>query len=106
MTLRLLLLTLIVIFVIDFSGFPDAIKRALGKWLRCRVERLKPFDCSLCMTWWCGLLAIVICRQITLCNIVVVALLALFADKIADVLRLVRDIISKGISKLYDIFEI
>ena len=106
MILRLLLLTLIVIFVIDFSGFPDTIKRALGKWLRCRVERLKPFDCSLCMTWWCGLLAIVICRQFTLCNIAVVALLALFADKIADVLRLVRDIISKGISKLYDIFEI
>lgn len=106
MTTTLIYLTLVVVFLIDFSGIVDTLKDALGKWLKVRITSLKPFDCSLCMTWWCGLLAILIGREFTLGNILLVAMLALFTDKIADTIRLVRDLISKAINKLYELLNL
>lgn len=106
MILKLFCITLIVVFVIDHSGIIDTIKGALAKWLKVREVRIKPFDCSLCMSWWCGLLALAIERQFTLGNIVAVALFALFADKIADTLTLLRDATSKAINAIYKLFKL
>lgn len=106
MILKLFCITLIVVFVIDHSGIIDTIKGALAKWLKVREVRIKPFDCSLCMSWWCGLLALAIERQFTLGNIVAVALFALFADKIADTLTLLRDATSKAINAIYNLFKL
>lgn len=106
MILKLFCITLIVVFVIDHSGMIDTIKGALAKWLKVREVRIKPFDCSLCMSWWCGLLALAIERQFTLGNIVAVALFALFADKIADTLTLLRDATSKAINAIYNLFKL
>lgn len=106
MILNLLYISLIVVFITDHSGIMETIKSALGKWLRCRVERLKPFDCSLCMTWWCGMLYIAIAEDFTLGNIAMVALFALFADKIADTLSLVRDLLTKVINEIYQRFKL
>lgn len=106
MILKLFCITLIVVFVIDHSGMIDTIKGALAKWLKVREVRIKPFDCSLCMSWWCGLLALAIERQFTLGNIVAVALFALFADKIADTLTLLRDATSKAINAIYKLFKL
>lgn len=106
MILNLLYITLIVVFIIDHSGIIDTIKGALGKWLRCRVERLKPFDCSLCMTWWSGLLYIVIAEHFTLGNIVAVALFALMADKVAEAISLMRDITTKAINTIYKLLKL
>ena len=106
MILKLFYITLIVVFVIDHSGMIDTIKGALAKWLKVREVRIKPFDCSLCMSWWCGLLALAIERQFTLGNIVAVALFALFADKIADTLTLLRDATSKAINAIYKLFKL
>lgn len=106
MILKLFCITLIVVFVIDHSGMIDTIKGALAKWLKVRAVRIKPFDCSLCMSWWCGLLALAIERQFTLGNIVAVALFALFADKIADTLTLLRDATTKAINAIYKLFKL
>lgn len=106
MILKLFYITLIVVFVIDHSGIIDTIKGAMAKWLKVRDVRLKPFDCSLCSVWWCGLIAIAIERQFTLGNIVAVAMFALFADKIADTLTLLRDATSKAINKLYKLLNL
>jgi hypothetical protein len=106
MILKLFCITLIVVFVIDHSGMIDTIKGALAKWLKVREVRIKPFDCSLCMSWWCGLLALAIERQFTLGNIVAVALFALFADKIADTLTLLRDATSKAINAIYKLLKL
>lgn len=97
---------MIVVFVIDHSGMIDTIKGALAKWLKVREVRIKPFDCSLCMSWWCGLLALAIEQQFTLGNIVAVALFALFADKIADTLTLLRDATSKAINAIYKLVKL
>lgn len=99
-------ITLIVVFIVDFSGFVDTIKNALGKWLKCRVERLKPIDCSLCMTWWCTLMYVAIYEEFSLANIALCALSALLADKVAEALSLVRDIWSKVINSIYKLLKL
>lgn len=106
MILNLLYITLIVVFITDHSGIMDTIKSALGKWLQCRVERLKPFDCSLCMTWWLGLLYIAIAEHFTLGNIVAVALFALMADKVAETITLIRDLYTKLTNTIYKLLKL
>lgn len=101
--INLLYITLIVVFITDISGVIDHIKSALSKWLKCRVPSLKPFDCSLCMTWWVCLLYVLIAEPITFSNVTLCALCAIFADKVGDTISLVRDIITKTINKLYQL---
>lgn len=106
MILKLFYITLVVVFIIDHSGIIDTAKTALGKWLNVRDVKLKPFDCSLCMVWWCGLIATIIERQFTLGNIVAVAIFSLFADKVADTLTLLRDTTTKAINAIYKLFKL
>lgn len=102
----LICITLIAVFIIDHSGIIESVKNTLGKWLKCRVERLKPFDCSLCSVWWCGLLYIAVIGQFTLGNIAVVALFALMADKVSEVVSLIRDLITKTINTIYKLLKL
>jgi len=61
--LQMLFATLAVVFIVDLSGFTDSWTGALARWLRSDPEHLrpvKPFGCSLCVTWWtCLILAAV-----------------------------------------------
>ena len=55
--LKLLCIQLICVLIIDISGFIDSVKWGVSKWLtKGKIQttdyRIKPFDCSLCMTWW------------------------------------------------------
>lgn len=102
----ILYITAIVVFIVDFSGVVENVKAQLGKWLNCRVERLKPFDCSLCMTWWLTLLYIVVRGEFTLGNITLCALCALFADKVTEALSLLRDIWTKTITVIYKLLKL
>lgn len=106
MILDLFYITLIVVFIIDHSGIIDTIKSALAKWLGVQGVRLQPFDCSLCMTWWACLLYIIITGHFTLGGIALCAIFALGADKLADTLALIRDIITKTINELYKLFKL
>lgn len=101
--INLIYITLISVFIADLSGVMDAVKGALGKWLKCRVPSLKPFDCSLCLTWWSCFAYVMVAESITLGNIALCALCAIFADKVGDMLTLVRDIIAKTINKIYQL---
>lgn len=55
--LQLPIIAFIVVFIVDISGFTDAWRDGLARALKVQELRpLKPFDCSLCMTWWVCLL--------------------------------------------------
>lgn len=55
--LNAFLLTFIVAFVVDFSGVVEEIRpRVNGVLKRAADARIKPFDCSLCLTFWSGIL--------------------------------------------------
>lgn len=90
----LLILTAVTVFVVDLSGFSDTllgwanrIVRPYGR----HFSQLKPFTCSLCATWWLGLLYLLIARHFTLTGVGLVALCAFSTTAVANVLMLMKD---------------
>lgn len=63
----LLLIASVCVFIVDISGWTESWKTALAKWAGVRVPgRVRPFDCSLCCTWWACLLWCICTGRVTL----------------------------------------
>lgn len=94
---NLVLLAFIVVMVVDISGFVDSVKSSL-KWVLTKGKmkdsnyRLKPLDCSLCMTFWTCVIYLFIAGEFTLPYLTFSLLLACFSVIIKDTILLVRDI--------------
>lgn len=95
----LLFLAVIVVFIVDISGFTDSWLDALSKWIGHRVTGVKPFSCSLCMTWWSGIVYALATRNFTLPVIAYVALMAFLSLPISEVLIFIREKILEWIRK-------
>lgn len=104
MIIDMLMITVIVVYIVDLSGFIDSLKRGIWRWLRGDVKYrdfdLKPFDCSLCSTWWTGLIYIIVTGEFTLINIVIVIGFSFFSSEIAFFLNVLKDLMGKIIDKL------
>lgn len=59
MMLELMYIALCIVFVTDVSGFTDTWKGWLHSWLGVKVGRVRPFDCSLCLTFWTGTIVLI-----------------------------------------------
>lgn len=106
MFLNLLMITLIVVFIVDISGAIDnlksGIKYVLTKGAMSHSDyRLKPLDCSICMTFWSGLIYLLVVGEFTLPYITIVCLLACFSGIIKSSILLVEDTVIKIIQKIY-----
>ena len=101
--LKLFELTVIVVIIIDISGFIDSIKSLVGKVLHINNVSLKPIDCSFCLNWWVSLGYLVITNQLSLTAVMVTLLLSTMTTIIKDAIYLVRDLIGKIINKIYNI---
>lgn len=99
---NLIALSAVIAYITEVSGIIDNLKYALGRWLGVTVSRLKPLDCSLCMTWWCGLIYIICVGECSVINIAFVALLSALAHNIAEGIMLISDSVSLGIDKIRD----
>ncbi len=102
---ELLFLAIIVVFVVDLSGIVDTFKWALSRWLSVGIERLKPFDCSLCMVWWCGLLYLLVVGRFALGPVAFVALLAACSVQIGGLLQLMRGVVQWVIDSAFRVLE-
>jgi len=98
--LNILLLATIIVFVVDISGAVEVFKEKLGKMLRIKVGSLRPFDCSLCMVWWSCLIYALCVGCFTIPILAYISLLSLLALRIADVLRLISDVIGAVIERI------
>ena len=82
-------------FVVN-SGAIDSLKRVIWRWLKgdapFRYFPLKPLDCELCLTWWSGLVYIIISGNLSLLAILCVALVAWCTPVIVELLNLLVDI--------------
>ena len=106
----LALIQFIIVSIIDDSGVIDSIKRALSKFLThgkfpTADYRIKPFDCSYCMNFWCGLIYLFIIGQFNIPYIAFVLLLSGLTPITKDLINLVRDLIIKAINKIYDLIQ-
>lgn len=106
--INLLLIQLILVFIIDLSGVMNSIKYFISKHLtKGKIIsdnfRIKPFDCSLCMTFWVTLIYLYLTHSFTLPLIATCCLFAFLTPVSKDLLLLIKDLITKLINTIYKI---
>ena len=97
---ELLLISAIVVYIVDLSGFTGSWKNWLWRHFKTNTKSIKPFDCSQCMTWWCGLAYLAISGQFSLPMICLVAALAFLSYPIGQLFIFIREGINYIIDKL------
>ena len=101
--LQLLLVASITIYIVDLSGFTQSWRSALARRMHINetnLRPLKPFDCSLCMTWWVCLIYALIEGQLSLPVIAYSALLSFLSVPIGQAILFIREWASWLIDKL------
>ena len=99
MVIDLILINLILIYGLDISGFIQELEIGLAKWLKVKEITIpKPFSCSTCMTFWCGLLYLLIANSFTLPWIGFVCLLSFMSRTVSQILMTIRDVINEYIN--------
>lgn len=95
----ILLIAAIYVFALDVSGFWQEATAAVKAWLtrgqfRTPID-IKPFSCSLCMTFWTGIVYLVFTDSLTLPLTAYVCLVAMLTPRIADLLHVVDNLLAK-----------
>lgn len=107
--LQLTLITAAVCFVIDLSGFYDSISAKISGWLthgkRKEPFYMKPFSCSTCMSWWIGLLWVIVTGNFGFFSVMYALLMGYLAPHVTDILRIVSDALSFLNNKINSIFQ-
>ena len=96
-------ITVIVVIIVDISGFIDSIKTLIGKVLGINNVKLKPLDCSFCLNFWVSLIYLLITNELSITAVMVALLLSTMTPIIKDAIYLIRDLLGKIISKIYNI---
>ena len=96
-------ITVIVVIIVDISGFIDSIKNLIGKVLHINNVSLKPLDCSFCVNWWLSLAYLLITNELSITAVMVTLLLSTMTPIIKDAIYLIRDFLGKAINKIYNI---
>ncbi len=110
---NLALLATLIVFVVDLSGFTDAWKGALRRWLKTETLRpLHPFDCSLCSVWWGSIFYLLIVGGLSFATLAASALLAFLTPVIGKglllllhALELLIEILERKINSSYENFN-
>lgn len=97
----LLMVAVITIYIVDLSGFTQSWRGLLARILHIKEMRpIKPFDCSLCMTWWVCLIYACVQGDLTLYTTAWSAILSFLSIPIGQVLIFIREWICWLINKL------
>lgn len=98
----LLLITLITVFVIDLTDAVDSIKKLIWRIFHKHTPytdySLKPFDCSLCSSWWLMLIYLIITNSFTIPYIALCALFSFLTPTFSNLLVGLQDKINKLIN--------
>ena len=88
---------IICVLVIDISGFVYSLKVAIGKFLGISPNsfRIKPFDCSFCMTFWVSMIYLLVVGRFTLLNIAIVLLMCCLTTPLKNLIMSLRDKLTK-----------
>ena len=103
--LNLFLISVIWVLILDISGFMRQFKAYLGRILKISPQiaqnlSLKPIDCSFCMTWWSGLIYLIVINEVSFLTITFTLLCSFFTTSTNNILSLVKDIIDWVINKI------
>lgn len=103
MYLNIFLTALILVYGIDILGFVEEMKIKLFKFVKgknviYKPYSLRPFDCSLCLSFWVGILILIFNLKLTIINIAYVCMISFFAPQYKDVLLTVQDMVQNIIN--------
>lgn len=79
--------------VVDYLHFFDEIKPILSKIVGFPIKIVKPFSCSVCLTFWSGIIYSIICGGFCLQNIMWLLLISCCCPLILNIIYNVRDIL-------------
>lgn len=101
----ILLIAVICVIIIDLSGVTDSIKSALKRIVtKGRMSdpnySLKPIDCSFCITFWTGLIYMLITHSLTLWMTAYLLCICVMTPVIKDILILIKETLLKIIRYL------
>ena len=100
---QLPIVALIVVYVVDVSGFTESWKGAVARFIRrpeWALRALRPFDCGLCMTWWACLIYPLFAGGFSLLTVAEAALLSNLSIPIGQFLVFLREALAKLIDKI------
>ena len=101
--IQLPLVAAIVVFIVDLSGFTDSWRGALQRWLKVKaLGPVKPFDCSLCMTWWTTLAYALITGNFSLPVVAYCAALAALSNTFALIVGFILNALNSAINYVTD----
>lgn len=103
LAIDLFFITIIIVFIIDISGAIISLKKALCrlKLIKHVYDPIKPFDCSLCMTWWCGILYMFFFTEISLFGLFLLSIFSAVTSAISPVILLFIDAVKIMTDKFY-----
>lgn len=95
--LNLIIIAFLAVFIVDYSGFIEEMDKALTKVLKSKfsLHIPKPFSCSLCLTWWCGLIYLIIAGGLSFVSLGVLGLLCCLTPELLSIIHFVKDIVNK-----------
>ena len=111
-TINILLLATIIVFIFDLSGSIEHLVKPIVKYLlhipSHKDITLPLIECSLCVTWWCGLIYICI---VSIANaftfnqflilVSVLSVVSFLTPTLKDLLVLIKDLIIRFIEVFY-----
>ena len=104
MILDLIIIQAIIVFIIDISTIVDELKQLFWKKLYPKVNykefRIKPFDCSLCMTFWIGIIYSLIISSLSIPILGFICLLAFLTPITSELLYSIKDLMLKILQKI------
>ena len=109
--LNLLIIVCILVIITDLTDFFENLKKAIwvysfGRGKPYKEFSIKPLGCSLCESFWIGLIYLLVMGEFTIVNIGYVVLLAYMTPVIRNGFILIQDFLIKFIDWWYNILHI
>ena len=105
-----LFITIIWVVILDQLHFWDDITSVISGWLtNGKIKKpiqLKPFNCSVCMSFWTNLAYIIVTNQFSILMILYILVLSWTTPIISSILTLVKNLFLKFINTIANKFDI
>lgn len=101
MIIKLLLISIFWVLVLDIAGFGNTINNFAQKiFNESKPVVVKPFSCSLCMSFWASLIYLTFFNILTLENLVLSILFACTTNIIREIWYTINDLVIKILQKI------
>ena len=105
-----LFITIICVLILDQLHFWDDFSTMISGWLSGgKIKKpldWKPFNCSVCMSWWTNLAYIIVTNQFSILMVLYILTLSWTTPIISSILTLVKNLFLKFINTIANKFDI